>query len=57
MLYGNKSGNLKISGCFFSTTVYSTTILLSGRSPFRIRLFQPRGIRRFLCCHQESAVS
>jgi hypothetical protein len=27
MLYGNKPGNLRISGCFFSTTVLSTTIL------------------------------
>jgi hypothetical protein len=33
MLYGNKPGNLRISGCFFSTTALSTTLLLSGQSP------------------------
>jgi len=57
MLYGNKLGNLRIPGCFFSTTALSTMILLSARSFVRPRLFQPRGAWPFLCCHQEIAVS
>jgi hypothetical protein len=38
MLYGNKLGNLRVSGCFISTTALSTMILLSARSLVRTRL-------------------
>jgi hypothetical protein len=43
MLYGNKLGNLRVSGCFISTTALSTMILLSARSFVRTRLSRRAG--------------